>query len=496
MDTETRIMTERKEKLNELKKAGINPYSYRYEKTALAAEIRKVYDKLKPEEKDSMRNSVRVAGRIMSQRIMGKAAFANIQDESGIVQLYFKQDELGKDSYDLFRKLDLGDIIGAEGSVFKTKTGEVTVSVKKFELLTKSLRPLPEKFHGLKDTELRYRQRYVDLIVNPEVKKTFITRSRVIQAIREFLHSEGFIEVETPVLQPVYGGASARPFITHHNTLNMPLYLRISDELYLKRLIVGGFEKVFEFCTDFRNEGIDTKHNPEFTQMETMAAYDDYNDSMKRTERMLEFVARKVLGTTEVEFDGNKISLKAPFKRIKMVDAVKEATGVDFSNLKEMDIEKAREVARKNKVEIDEDMSVGFILAELCSELVEPKIVQPTFIIDYPRDVSPLAKPVKDNPNFTERFELIVAGMEFGNMYSELNDPAELRKNWVSQEERLKKGDEEAQRTDEDFIRAMEYGMPPTSGIGIGIDRVVMLFTNNASIREVIFFPTMRPGQK
>lgn len=493
MDTETRIISERKQKLEELKKAGINPYSYRYDKNAQAAEIKKVYYKLKPEERDSMRNAVRVAGRIMAKRVMGKAAFAQLLDESGQIQLYFRQDEIGKNAYDLFKKLDLGDIIGAEGSVFKTKTGEVTVNVKKFKLLTKSLRPLPEKFHGLKDTETRFRQRYVDLIVNQEVRQTFILRSKIIQAIREFLHNEGFIEVETPTLQPIYGGAAAKPFITQHHALKMPLYLRISDELYLKRLIVGGFEKVFEFCTDFRNEGIDTSHNPEFTQMETMAAYDDYNDSMKRTERMLEFVAKKVLGTTEMVFDKKKISLEVPFKRLKMVDAVKQATGVDFSNLKEMDIEEARAVARKHKVDIDEDMSAGFILAELCSELVEPNIQQPTFILDYPRDVSPLAKPVKDNPGFTERFELIAAGMELGNMYSELNDPAELRKNWEGQEERLKKGDEEAQRTDEDFIKAMEYGMPPTSGIGIGIDRLVMLLTNNTSIREVIFFPTLRP---
>jgi len=496
MDTETRIINERKQKLEELRKAGINPYTYRYEKNAVAKEIKQVYTKLKPEEKDSMRNAVRVAGRIIAKRIMGKASFAQLLDASGQIQLYFKQDELGRHAYELFKKLDVGDIIGVGGNVFKTKTGEVTINVKKFELLTKSLRPLPEKFHGLKDTELRYRQRYVDLIVNPEVKKTFIIRSEVIQAIREFLHKEGFIEVETPVLQPVYGGATAKPFITQHHALKMPLYLRISDELYLKRLIVGGFEKVFEFCVDFRNEGIDTKHNPEFTQVETMAAYDDYTDSMKRTERMIEFVAKKVLGTTEIEYGGKRISLRAPFKRIKMVDAVKQATGFDFSNLIEVKIEEAREVARKHRVDIDEDMSVGFILAELCSELVEPKIVQPTFILDYPRDVSPLAKPVRDNPDFTERFELVVAGMELGNMYSELNDPAELRRNWEEQEKRLSKGDETAQRTDEDFIKAMEYGMPPTSGIGIGVDRLVMLLTNNTSIREVIFFPTLRPEQK
>jgi len=493
MDTETRIINERKEKLEELRKQGFNPYAYRFEKTAVAAEIKQVYEQLKPEQKDSVRNAVRVAGRLMTVRLMGKASFAHLQDDSGQIQLYFRQDELGKEAYELFRKLDVGDIIGAEGSVFRTRLGELTVNVKKFELLTKSIRPLPEKFHGLKDTELRYRQRYVDLIINPDVKKIFIMRAKIVQAIREFLMSQGFVEVETPTLQPVYGGASAKPFVTHHNALDMPLYMRISDELYLKKLIVGGFEKVFEFCKDFRNEGIDTKHNPEFTQMETMAAYDDYNDSMKRTEQMLEFVARKALGTVEFDFDGKKISMKAPFKRIRMIDAVKEATGVDFNNIS---LEEARTVARKFRVEITEDMSIGFILAELCSELVEHKIVQPTFILDYPRDVSPLAKPVKDNPDFTERFELVISGMEIGNMYSELNDPEELRKNWALQEERLSKGDEQAQRADEDFIRAMEYGMPPTSGIGIGIDRLVMILTNNPSIREVILFPTMRPGTK
>ncbi len=494
MDTETRIINERKQKLEDLRKQGINPYSYRYEKNASASEIKQVYANLKAEEHDTMRNKVRVAGRLMNIRSMGKAAFAQLQDFSGQIQLYFRHDDVGKEAYELFRKLDIGDIIGVEGSVFKTRTGEVTVDVRNFELLTKSVLPLPEKYHGLKDPEIRYRQRYVDLFVNPEVRKTFVARAKIIQAIREFLSSQGFIEVQTPVLQPIYGGGNAKPFVTHHNALNMPLYLRISNELYLKRLIVGGFEKVFEFCTDFRNEGIDTKHNPEFSLMETMSAYDDYNDSMKRTEELLEFVTRKILGTTDVEFDGKKISMKAPFKRISMVDAVKEATGVDFSKIK--DIDEAREVARKHRVEIDDDMSIGFILAELCGELVEPNIIQPTIIFDYPIEVSPLAKLCKGNPDFTERFELIIAGMEFGNMYSELNDPEQLRKNWGEQEKRLKEGDEEAQRTDEDFIKAMEYGMPPTSGIGIGIDRLVMLLTNNTSIREVIFFPTMRPESK
>jgi len=493
MDTETRIINERKQKLEDLKKAGINPYAYRFEKNALAAEIKKVYENLKPEDHDTMRNAVKAAGRLRNVRLMGKAAFAQLQDGSGQVQLYFRHDDVGKEAYDFFKKLDLGDIIGVEGSVFKTKTGEITVHVKKFELLTKSLLPLPEKFHGLKDTETRYRQRYVDLIANPEVKKIFIARAKIIQAIREFLTNQGYVEVSTPTLQPIYGGASAKPFVTHHNALNMPLYMRISDELYLKRLLVGGFERVFEFCADFRNEGIDTRHNPEFIQMETMTAYDDYNDSMKRTEEMMEYATRKTLGTTDLEFDGKKMSMKAPFKRLKMVDAVKEATGVDFAKIS---LKEAREVARKFRVNIDEEMSVGFILAELCSELVEPNIVQPTFILDYPKDVSPLAKVTRDNPEFTERFELLAAGMELGNMYSELNDPEELRKNWKEQEKRLSSGDEEAQRTDDDFIKAMEYGMPPASGIGIGIDRLAMLLTNNTSIREVILFPTMRPESK
>jgi len=494
MDTETRILNERKKKVEDLKSAGINPYGYRFGKNALAGEIKQVYAKLMPEEHDTMKNAVRIAGRLVSVRLMGKAAFANLQDSSDHIQLYLRQDTLSKPSYDLFRKLDIGDIIGVEGSIFKTRTGEITVEVKHFELLTKSLQPLPEKFHGLKDPELRYRQRYVDLIVNPEVKKTFVERAKIINAIREFLIGQGYIEVQTPTLQPIYGGASAKPFITHHNALNMPLYMRISDELYLKRLLVGGFEKVFEFCTDFRNEGIDTKHNPEFSMLETMTAYDDYTDSMKRTEELLEFVARKVIGKTEVEFDGKKLSFQAPFKRITMIDAVKEATGVDFSKIK--DVKEARDAARKFRIEIDEDMSIGFILAELCSELVEPKIIQPTFITDYPKDVSPLAKATKKNPDFTERFELIIAGMELGNIYSELNDPEELMKNWKAQEKRLSTGDEEAQRTDEDFIRAMEFGMPPASGIGIGTDRLVMLLTNNTSIREVILFPTMRPENK
>ncbi|RMF54408.1 lysine--tRNA ligase [Candidatus Woesearchaeota archaeon] len=492
MDEENRLIQERKRKLKEIRELGINPYAYRFDQKNKAQEILEKFKGLKREEKT--RAKVKVAGRIIALRRMGRASFMHLQDGTGRIQLYVREDEVGKGKYKLLKKLDIGDIIGAEGSVFKTKTGEVTVYVSEYELLTKSLRPLPEKFHGLKDTELRYRERYVDLIVNPEVKKKFIIRTKIYDAMREFLQKEGFLEVETPTLQPIYGGASAKPFITKHNALNMNLYLRISNELYLKRLIVGGFDKVFEFCKDFRNEGIDTKHNPEFSMMETMSAYDNYIDSMDRTERMLAYIAKKVLGTTKIKYQGKTIDLAPPFKRVRMVEAVKKETGYDF--LKVKSVEEARKIARELRVEITDDMGVGSILAEICSEKCEPKFVQPTILYDYPVEVSSLAKPCKDNPKFTERFELIICGMEIGNMYSELNDPEVLRNNWKKQEELLRKGDEEAERTDEDFLKALEYGMPPTSGIGIGMDRLTMLFTDSDSIREVIFFPTLKPVNK
>ncbi len=488
MEDENRLITERKRKLEEIRKLGFEPYEYRYEPTHKADGLLKKYSKLKNEEKTQ--DKVKVAGRIVQLRRMGRASFMHMQDFTGKVQLYLREDDMGKKEYKFLKLLDIGDIIGVEGTIFKTRTGEVTIYVKKLQLLTKSLRPLPEKFHGLKDEELRHRMRYVDLIVNPEVKQTFLMRSKIIDAMREFLVKDGFIEVRTPTLQPVYGGAAAKPFITKHNALNMNLYLRISDEMYLKRLIVGGFEKVFEICEDFRNEGIDTQHNPEFTMMETMSAYDDYADSMKRTERMFEFIAKKVLGTTKIEYQDKNIDLKGPYKRLKMIDGVKKETGIDFSKIK--NLEEARKAARKLNVQITNDMGIGAIMAEICGELVEPKLVQPTFLMDYPKEVSPLSKPIKKNPDYVERFELLVAGMEFGNVYSEGNDPEVLRKNWAEQEEKLKKGDEEAQRMDNDFIMAMEYGMPPTSGIGIGVDRLVMLLTNTPSIREVIFFPTLR----
>ncbi|MBU0666941.1 MAG: lysine--tRNA ligase [Nanoarchaeota archaeon] len=486
---EDQLIKERIRKLNEIKEQGIEPYEYRFDQKNHAKELQEKYKHLKKE--DKTRNKAVVAGRIIILRRMGKATFADLQDATGKIQLYFKQDDLGKPKYNFLKKLDVGDIIGVEGTIFKTRMGEVTVYVKDYKLLTKSLRPLPEKYHGLKDVEARYRQRYVDLIVNPEVKDTFVIRSKIFASMREFLEKEGFLEVETPILQAVYGGASAKPFVTKHNALDMNLYLRISNELYLKRLIVGGFEKVFEFCRDFRNEGIDTKHNPEFTLMETMSAYDNYEDSMDRTERMLEFMAKKVAGTTKIKYQGTTINLKAPFKKITMVQAVKKETGYDFSKIK--NIEEARKIARELKIQVTSEMGIGAILAEICGEKCEPKFVQPTILYEYPREISSLAKIKKSKPEYTERFELIIAGMEFGNMYSELNDPQILRENWKLSEEKLEKGDEEAEKKDDDFIRSLEYGMPPTSGIGIGMDRLVMLFTDSASIRDVILFPTMRP---
>ncbi|NQU99024.1 lysine--tRNA ligase [Candidatus Woesearchaeota archaeon] len=489
MEPEDNLIKERLRKLKDIKDAGINPYSYKYDQKHKAVDLQAKFKKLKKEEKT--RTNVSVAGRIKVLRRMGKATFADLQDGTGNIQLYFKQDDLGKKNYKFLKKLDIGDIIGAKGTIFKTRMGEVTVYVKKYELLTKSLRPLPEKYHGFKDVEARYRQRYLDLIFNPEVKETFIKRTKIYDAMREFLVKDGFIEVETPTLQPIYGGATAKPFITKHNALDMNLYLRIADELYLKRLIVGGFEKVFEFCTDFRNEGIDTKHNPEFGMMETMSAYDDYEDSMKRVERMIVFIAKKVVGTTKIKYQGKTINLKPPYKRVKMVDAVKKETGHDFLKIKS--IAEARKIAKKLKVDITPDMGIGAILAEICDEKCEDKFIQPTILYDYPKEVSSLAKQTKKNPDFTERFELIICGMEFGNMYSELNDPQVLKKNWKKAEERGKKGDEEAEKMDEDFIRALEYGMPPTSGIGIGMDRLVMLLTDSSSIRDVILFPTLRP---
>ncbi|MFH1072089.1 MAG: lysine--tRNA ligase [Nanoarchaeota archaeon] len=488
MDDEHRLVKERLRKIEELRQAGINPYPSLFKKKDSAAGIKERHAKLKKEEQT--KDKVAVAGRLMSFRDMGKAAFAHILDATGRIQLFFRQDDLGEQEYKILKKLDVGDFLGAEGEVFCTKTGEITVYVKKFKLLTKSLLPLPEKFHGLQDQELRYRMRYLDLVMNPEVKEIFIKRSKTIAAIREFLTKEGYIEVETPILQPIYGGTSARPFKSKLNALNMDVYMRISNEMYLKRLIVGGYEKIFEFSQDFRNEGIDRTHNPEFLQMETMCAYADYMQNMDTFERMIEFVAKNVLGTTAFEYQGTKIDVKAPWKRMTMFDAIKKHSGHDLKD--EADLHTLKKIAREAGAEVKEGMIWGELIAAIFETTVEKHLIQPTIIYDFPADTSPLSKKKESDPRFVERFEPYINGWELGNAYSELNDPQVLKDNWKQQKEKMKQGDEEAQPLDEDFIRALEYGMPPTSGIGIGVDRVVMLLTNSQSIRDVIFFPFMR----
>ncbi|MCR4440705.1 MAG: lysine--tRNA ligase [Peptococcaceae bacterium] len=477
-------MQVRLEKLNELKKRGIDPFGSRFERTHYAADI--VDNFVRLEGKD-----VVIAGRIMSKRDMGKAAFAHLQDISGQIQIYIRLDDVGPETHELFTRLDIGDIIGVSGYVFRTKKGEITVGVKGLTFLTKALRPLPEKWHGLRDVELRYRQRYVDLIVNPEVKKVFVTRSRIIQAMRRFLDNKGFLEVETPTMHTVAGGASARPFITHHNALDIDLYMRIALELHLKRLIVGGLEKVYEIGRVFRNEGISTKHNPEFTMMELYQAYADYHDMMKLTEEMISTVALEVLGSPVVVYQGTKIDLSPPWPRMTMVEAVKKYTGIDF-NVINSDQE-ARELSSRLGLKTDGESTRGTILNEIFEEKVEQHLIQPTFILDYPLEISPLAKRKTDNPGFTYRFEAFITAREIANAFSELNDALDQRERFLKQAEKRAKGDEEAHMMDEDFVRALEVGMPPTGGLGIGIDRLVMLLTDSPSIRDVILFPTLRP---
>lgn len=484
---ENQLIKERIRKLNEIEEKGVCAYAYKYNKTHNSEEVNSKYAHLNKEEHTE--DKVKVAGRIIAFRRMGKASFIHLQDQNGKIQLYVSEDSVGKEKYKFLKKVDIGDIIGVEGVVFKTKTDMVTIEITNYEFLTKSLRPLPEKWHGLKDEELRYRMRYVDLIVNPEVKKSFMIRHQMINEIRTFLVNEGFIEVETPVLQPIYGGGLAKPFKTHHNALDMPMYLRISNELYLKRLLVGGYEKVFEFSRDFRNEGIDTRHNPEFTIMETMCAYADYMDSMRLTEQMISGVAKKILGTTKITYQDKEIDLTPPWDRITMVEGVKKYLGKDFENI---DIETARKYAKELKVEINDEMGVYGIMAAVFDELCESKIVNPTFVMDHPVEISPLAKKKWEQPDFTERFELIIDGREYANVYSELNDPRILRENFEHHQKLRESGDEEAHPVDEDFLRALEYGMPPASGIGIGIDRLAMLLADAASIRDVLFFPAMR----
>ena len=427
----------------------------------------------------------------MAKRIMGKASFCHIQDNEGRIQSYVSINELGEESYKQFKEDDIGDIIGITGFVFKTKTGEVSIHAKEVTLLSKSLRPLPEKFHGLKDTDLRYRQRYVDLIVNPEVKETFLKRTKILKEIRNVLDSKGYLEVDTPILNTIAGGAAARPFVTHHNTLDMDMYLRIANELYLKRLIVGGFDKVYEMGRMFRNEGISIKHNPEFTNIELYSAYEDYHDMMDIAEEIISTVAKNVLGTTKITYQGTDIDLTPSWKRITMIDAIKEVTGIDFNEI-ETD-EEAKEIAKNLKLEYDETMTRGHIINLVFEEKVEETLIQPTFICDYPVEVSPLTKRKVDDKRLTERFELFIGGREYGNAYSELNDPIDQYERFLKQVEARENGDEEANMMDEDFITALEYGMPPTGGLGLGIDRLIMLLTDSASIRDVLLFPTMRP---
>jgi lysyl-tRNA synthetase class 2 len=489
----------RREKLNKLREMGINPYpASLFPADTTSVNISTNYKEGK---------KVTIAGRLMSRRIQGKASFAELQDSEGRIQVYFNRDEIcpGEDKTkynEVYKKLlDIGDIIGIEGELFTTQVGEKTVMVKDFTILSKAIRPLPlpkkdaegNVYDEFNDPEQRYRQRYVDLAVNPAVKDTFIKRTKITNSIREFLNDKGYLEVETPVLQPIPGGAAARPFITHHNALDIPLYLRIANELYLKRLIVGGFDGVYEFSKDFRNEGMDRTHNPEFTIMELYVAYKDYNWMMDLTEQLLEKVAIDTNGSTKVTMGEKEIDFKAPYPRIPILEAIKEHTGYEVSG---MDEEALRDVARKLELEVDESMGVGKLIDEIFGEKCEDHYIQPTFIIDYPKEMSPLTKEHRSNPALTERFELIINGKEIANAYSELNDPIDQRERFEEQLKLSEKGDDEAMFIDQDFIRALEYGMPPTAGIGIGIDRLVMLLTNNASIQEVLFFPQMRPEKK
>lgn len=478
------LMQQRLKKLEELRKMGIDPFGKKYDRTHFCADIIDRFEEMEGQE-------VSIAGRIMAKRGHGKASFADVQDRSGKIQIYVKVNEVGDQQYELFDKLDIGDIIGVKGEVFRTKKGEISVSVKEFILLCKSLRPLPEKWHGLKDVELRYRQRYVDLIVNPDVRRTFEIRSRVIQSMRRYLDSRGFLEVETPIMTPLAGGAAARPFITHHNALDIDLYLRIATELYLKRLIVGGFEKVYEIGKDFRNEGISIKHNPEFTMMELYQAYADYEDMMEITEDMISTIAKDVLGTTRITYQGQEIDLTPPWRRLTMVEAVEKYTGIDFKNIKSD--KEALKVAKDLDLDVKEGSTKGEIISLVFEEKVEKHLIQPTFILDYPIEVSPLAKKKEDDPMFTYRFEAFITCREMANAFSELNDPIDQKERFLQQAKQREAGDEEAHVYDEDYITALEYGMPPTGGLGIGIDRLVMLLTDSYSIRDVILFPTMRP---
>ena len=478
-------------KLKELQEKGKDPFQIvKFDNKDNSKDIKeKFVDPVEGEEAEPMH--VSIAGRLMAKRGHGKASFCDLQDMYGRIQIYVKLDEVGDEAYEEFKKYDIGDIIGITGNVFKTHMGEISIKVKTIELLSKSLRPLPEKFHGLKDMDLRYRQRYVDLIMNNDVKKTFIARSKIISGLRKYLDDRGYVEVETPVLNTIPGGAAARPFITHHNTLDIDMYLRIAPELYLKRLIVGGFDKVYEVGRLFRNEGMDIKHNPEFTTVELYSAYEDYNDMMDITEGIISTLAKEVTGDTKIDYQGIEIDLTPGFRRLPMIEAIKEVTGADFN--KANTDEEAMELAKSIGLEVEGNMDRGHLINLAFEERVEETLIQPTFIIDYPVEVSPLTKRKPSDPRLVERFELFIGGREYANAYSELNDPIDQKERFYAQMAEREAGNEEANMMDEDFVQALEYGMPPTGGMGMGIDRLAMLLTNSYSIRDVLLFPTMKP---
>ncbi|GGM36370.1 lysine--tRNA ligase [Paraliobacillus quinghaiensis] len=483
-------MQVRRDKLKAIREQGVDPFGDKFDRTHLASGLVETYDQFTKEELEEKAIETTIAGRIMTKRGKGKAGFSHIQDLSGQIQLYVRKDKIGEEAYDLFNAADLGDIVGVTGTVFKTNVGELSVKATEFWVLTKSLRPLPEKFHGLKDVEQRYRQRYLDLITNPESKDTFIMRSKIIQSMRRYLDSAGFLEVETPMMHGIAGGASARPFATHHNALDMPLYMRIAIELHLKRLIVGGMEKVYEIGRVFRNEGVSTRHNPEFTMLELYEAYADYHDVMALVENMVAHIAKEVVGSTTIMYGEEEVNLEPQWKRVHMVDAIKDHTGVDF--WKQMTDEEARELAKEHGVQIKDTMTFGHIVNEFFEQRVEDKLIQPTFVFGHPVEISPLAKKNKEDGRFTDRFELFIVKREHANAFSELNDPIDQRERFEAQVKEKAEGNDEAHEMDEDFLEALEYGMPPTGGLGIGIDRLVMLLTNAPSIRDVLLFPQMR----
>ena len=480
----------RRDKMNSLREKGMDPFGKRFERSHLTDQLISEFGELEKEEIETKNVSVKIAGRIMTKRGKGKAGFAHIQDLNGQIQIYVRQDTVGEEQYEIFDTADLGDIVGIEGTLFKTKVGELSIKAANFIFLSKALRPLPEKFHGLKDVEQRYRQRYLDLITSNDSKTTFINRSRIIQSMRRYLDGQGYLEVETPLMHSIAGGASARPFVTHHNALDMQLYMRIAIELHLKRLIVGGLEKVYEIGRVFRNEGISTRHNPEFTMLELYEAYADWRDIMSLTENMVAHIAQDVLGTTTIQYGEYEIDLKPEWKRLHMVDAIKEHTGVDFWI--QMSTEEARALAKENGVEVTEHMLYGHIVNEFFEQKVEEHLIQPTFIYGHPVEISPLAKKNDEDPRFTDRFELFIVAREHANAFTELNDPIDQRERFEAQLKEKELGNDEAHEMDDDFIEALEYGMPPTGGLGIGIDRLVMLLTNSPSIRDVLLFPLMR----